>query len=220
MNSYYSDTLYPLQDKVLKIVDLLKTPFYLTGGTALSRCYLNHRYSDDLDFFVNNETNFLSLVDTILRELQQNFAVETVMRSETYVAIKIETILKVDFVNDVAFRYGDPKPHPLFSRIDNLENILSNKLSALISRDEAKDVVDIVAISKKIVVDWRKIFLDVNSKAVGISPVDVAKRLTEFPLELLDVIKWIEGREPRVDVFQTDISQMCDSMLRVSPITI
>ena len=32
----------------------LKTGFYLTGGTALGRCYLNHRYSDDLDFFVND----------------------------------------------------------------------------------------------------------------------------------------------------------------------
>jgi len=30
------------------------TPFYLTGGTALSRGYFNHRYSDDLDLFVNN----------------------------------------------------------------------------------------------------------------------------------------------------------------------
>ena len=50
MNSYYKDTLYPLQDKVLKLIDSLQTPFYLTGGTALSRCYFNHRYSYDLDF--------------------------------------------------------------------------------------------------------------------------------------------------------------------------
>jgi hypothetical protein len=28
-------------------------PFYLTGGTALGRYYLGHRYSEDLDFFVN-----------------------------------------------------------------------------------------------------------------------------------------------------------------------
>jgi predicted nucleotidyltransferase component of viral defense system len=32
--------------------------FYLTGGTALSRAYLNHRYSDDLDFFVNAVNDF------------------------------------------------------------------------------------------------------------------------------------------------------------------
>lgn len=109
MNSYYTDTLYPLQDKVLKIIDALGTPFYLTGGTALSRCYLHHRYSDDLDFFVNNEPKFV----------------------------------KVDFVNDVAFRYGNVEKKILFSRVDTIENILSNKISAVMSRDEAKDVVDI-----------------------------------------------------------------------------
>ncbi len=30
----------------------LETPFYLTGGTALSRHYFNHRYSDDIVLFV------------------------------------------------------------------------------------------------------------------------------------------------------------------------
>lgn len=54
----YSSYLYPLQDKVLKLLDD-KTPFYLTGGTTLSRIYYHHRYSDDLDFFLNNDLHFL-----------------------------------------------------------------------------------------------------------------------------------------------------------------
>jgi len=29
--------------------------FYLTGGTALAAFYLNHRYSEDLDFFTEKE---------------------------------------------------------------------------------------------------------------------------------------------------------------------
>lgn len=29
--------------------------FYLTGGTALSEFYLQHRYSDDLDFFTRKD---------------------------------------------------------------------------------------------------------------------------------------------------------------------
>ena len=43
--------LYALQDEVLETVFEEPSGFYLTGGTALSRYYLNHRYSDDLDFF-------------------------------------------------------------------------------------------------------------------------------------------------------------------------
>jgi len=33
---------------------MLPVEFYLTGGTTLSRVYLHHRYSDDLEFFVND----------------------------------------------------------------------------------------------------------------------------------------------------------------------
>jgi predicted nucleotidyltransferase component of viral defense system len=38
----------------------LEVDFYLTGRTALSRCYLMHRYSDDLDFFLNPHAGFKS----------------------------------------------------------------------------------------------------------------------------------------------------------------
>ncbi|GEM_PF-2621830 len=55
---YYTDRLYPLQDGIIGIVKNLNTPFYLTGGTALSRCYLQHRYSDDPDFFVNTDEEY------------------------------------------------------------------------------------------------------------------------------------------------------------------
>ncbi len=44
----------------------VKTPFFLTGGTALSRYYTHHRYSDDLDFFVVQRSDYSRLVDSIL----------------------------------------------------------------------------------------------------------------------------------------------------------
>ena len=44
---YYRDKLYPFQDRVLKLIQELDVGFYLTGGTALGRCFLNHRYADD-----------------------------------------------------------------------------------------------------------------------------------------------------------------------------
>ncbi len=56
----YTNKLYPLQDKVLKLLEKVNTHFYLTGGTVLGRYYLHHRYSDDLDLFVNQLTNFKS----------------------------------------------------------------------------------------------------------------------------------------------------------------
>ena len=38
---YYVNVLYPLQDRAISV--FRNTPFYLSGGTALSRGYFNHR---------------------------------------------------------------------------------------------------------------------------------------------------------------------------------
>jgi len=35
--------------------------FYLSGGTALSACYLKHRFSDDLDFFIFEDPDAIFL---------------------------------------------------------------------------------------------------------------------------------------------------------------
>jgi len=50
---YYKENLYAFQDGILSIVKGIDAPFYLTGGTAISRHYSPVRYSDDLDLFVN-----------------------------------------------------------------------------------------------------------------------------------------------------------------------
>ena len=65
---YYRNILYPLQDKILKIVGNLPVEFYLGGGTALSRAYLHHRYSDDLDFFVNGVPDFKLQVNKVIKQ--------------------------------------------------------------------------------------------------------------------------------------------------------
>jgi len=44
----------PVQKKFLAAIlkdPLIRDTFYLTGGTALSACYLNHRQSEDIDLF-------------------------------------------------------------------------------------------------------------------------------------------------------------------------
>ena len=74
---YYETKLYPTQNEVLKTLKSLELPFYLTGGTALSRGYFNHRYSDDLDLFVNADKNFLKITETVINKLKEiGFSVE------------------------------------------------------------------------------------------------------------------------------------------------
>lgn len=63
-SEYYEESLYRLQNGVLNTVKSLNTPFYLTGGTALSRGYYNHRYSDDLDFKKQHVENNFALANS------------------------------------------------------------------------------------------------------------------------------------------------------------
>lgn len=43
--TFYFEVLYPLQDQVLGLLSRIETGFYLSGGTAASRGYLNHRFN-------------------------------------------------------------------------------------------------------------------------------------------------------------------------------
>jgi len=47
--------LTPFQETLLKEIgrSTLNEVFFLTGGTALSAFFLQHRYSEDLDFFTD-----------------------------------------------------------------------------------------------------------------------------------------------------------------------
>ncbi len=65
--------LYLLQDKFLTWWASLGFQFYLTGGTALGRFYLNHRYSEDLDFFLNNDPLFSQYIDEFRRKIPALF---------------------------------------------------------------------------------------------------------------------------------------------------
>lgn len=212
MSSYYTATLYPLQDKVLKIIQDIATPFYLTGGTALSRGYFHHRYSNDLDFFVNQNKDFVSLSEKFLQSLV-NQKIQVVTRSDSYYSFKVADILKIDLINDSGQHYGDLQTTQLFFRLDNPENILANKITAVLSRDEPKDIVDIWIIATKTSVNWPQIFTAANSKAVGIFPPAIAQKIAEFPLELLQQIKWVENQEPTVSQFEDDIKKIVNDIL-------
>jgi len=156
-DDYYQNTLYPLQDKVLEIIGRLPVGFYLTGGTALSRAYLHHRYSDDLDFFVNGVSDFKVQVNTVIKALADaGILSDTSVADDGFARVFVfdgESSLKIDFVNDVSIRCGSPICTPLFVRTDNLNNILSNKVTAL-GRYSVKDVVDIVYICESLKFNW------------------------------------------------------------------
>lgn len=180
--------LYELQDKVLEIVFSTEREFYLTGGTCISRFYVEKRYSDDLDFFTNQSRRYSFAVKNIKMALQKIFNLTVEVESKDFTRFKIDGILQVDFVNDMAFRYKEPLLNEKNFLYDNIENILSNKITAVMGRDNPKDVFDIFLIWKYYNFDWKEI-MDAAHQKAGFTNEELIIRLKSFPKELFEKIK-------------------------------
>lgn len=187
MDSINYRKLYDLQDQVLDIVFETENEFYLTGGTCLSRFYQEKRYSDDLDFFTNVSARYSFAVKNIKLALQKVFTLKIEVESKDFTRFKINELLQLDFVNDISVRYKDVVVSDRNYLIDNVENILSNKLTAVVGRDDPKDIFDIYLIAKFYSFSWSDMLESAHDKA-GFSDDDLLVRLKSFPVELLNNI--------------------------------
>jgi len=191
MGSIDYNKLYELQDKVMEIVFDAEQIFYLTGGTALNRFYQEKRYSDDLDFFTHNRIDFNRALREIKFKLSKSFYIEEEVSSKDFVRLKIDRFLQVDFVYDSVMRYKEPIYLDNGYIIDNCENILANKITAVMGRDNPKDIFDILLIDKYYSYNWKDI-LEIAHKKAGFSDDDLIIRLKTFPVDLLKTIKLID----------------------------
>jgi len=178
------DQLYALQDWALARLRNVEHQFYLSGGTALSRGYYDHRYSEDLGFFVNDVAEFEPWRDRCLNALRndaekEQWQLEIVVREERFGRAFLHgpLPLKLEFINDVPFRVGKPLNHPALGRLDTKENILANKISALIDRDEPKDLADVFWPACRDDLDLLAAIDNAQGKAACIFPPLVARSL-------------------------------------------
>lgn len=192
---FYVNKLYPLQDTILQSIGSLTTGFYLTGGTALSRIYLEHRFSDDLDFFINNAEDFQAQVETIIGFLKKSaWRFDLGARANDFIRIFLqqdELRLKMDFVNDIEPHFGELLESAIFPRIDSWRNILSNKICAL-SRQEAKDFADIIFIAGRYPFDWEEIIEEARQKDLWVEPVAISELCHDIPADVFQTIKWTQ----------------------------
>ncbi len=183
--------LYELQDQVLPIVFQTEREFYLTGGTCLNRFYHEKRYSDDLDFFTNQSPRYRFAIRNIKMALQQEFEVESVIEDKCFTRFKINQSLQIDFVNDVGSTYKNVILLENHYLIDHVENILSNKLTAILGRDNPKDVFDIYLIAKYYSFSWKEILHSAHDK-MQFSNDDLVIKLKSFPQQLLNKLDLVD----------------------------
>ena len=202
--------LYDLQDKVLDVVFKTEHEFYLTGGTCISRFYVEKRYSDDLDFFTNQSGRYSFAVKNIKIALQKLHTLTVEVESKDFTRFKIDGILQVDFVNDTSIRYKEPILNEKNYLYDNIENILSNKITAVMGRDNPKDIFDMYVIWRFYSFDWNEM-LDAAHQKAGFTNEELTIRLKSFPKELLEKIKITD--KTFLDDFDAGLDKMIKEIL-------
>lgn len=228
MNGYaqfYEENLYPLQDGVLRILARAFAPSYegapfLTGGTALSRRYFDHRYSDDLDLFFQDYPDYAVSVEIVLRALTSagmDLEPGSTVRIESFsqvVVVKDAVRLRIDLINDIAPRFGELETWDQYPRVDCLRNVLSNKLTALV-RLEPKDIVDLREIALHHPFHWADAMREAEAKEAGIDAPTLAELISTFPHELFDSVMW--KSRPNPERFFDDLRTMAGDLLAVGP---
>jgi predicted nucleotidyltransferase component of viral defense system len=114
--------------------------FYLSGGTPLAECYLKHRYSEDLDFFSEQEFQVLS-IDVFLKSVKELLGITDIdfqqsFNRNLFFCHTESEVLKVEFT--------------LFSvPVDSIDDIAVNKLFSIYQRTNARDFVDMFFLVKE-----------------------------------------------------------------------
>ncbi|HEV2739282.1 MAG TPA: nucleotidyl transferase AbiEii/AbiGii toxin family protein [Candidatus Elarobacter sp.] len=179
--AYYEGILYPLQDRILAVAATYGDALVLTGGTALARLYLNHRYSDDIDLFTL-QGHAGTLGRDFANELGSNgFVVEPVTEAVAFMRMWVgdgEQRVQVDVAPD-AHRVEPPEPSGLRVYTHTLRDIAANKIGAFENRTEVKDAVDLYHLTRRFT--WQQLFDDAETKRVPIAYDDL-RHFLETPL--------------------------------------
>lgn len=121
-------------------------PFYLTGGTALAAFYLQHRVSDDLDFFTEEDVDAMwirgkmaALAETLDA---QGVRYERLHDRHQFFFDIPKGDLKVEFTR-YPFQQLEKAEMQDGVRVDSARDIAANKVMTICDRFDPKDFVDL-----------------------------------------------------------------------------
>lgn len=142
--------LSPLQRDVLEAFFSRTNRFFLTGGAALAGFHIGHRTTQDLDLFTTEDAldeGTRALMD-VARAL--GASLERIRTSPTFRRFLLRRdpeAIVIDIVWD-STPQGFPKTTVGTLRLDPPGEILANKLCALLSRAEVRDLVDVMELER------------------------------------------------------------------------
>ncbi|MGH7264742.1 MAG: nucleotidyl transferase AbiEii/AbiGii toxin family protein [Candidatus Rokuibacteriota bacterium] len=168
--------LTTLQRRFLEAFVARSSAFFLTGGAVLAGWVLGHRPTADLDLFTTDD-GAMSDGDRLVRGAAAEVdATVEIVRSEPdfrrYLVRAVDEGLIVDLVRDRV-----PQLRPKVDRdgvlTDSVEEIVANKICALVGRSEIRDLVDLYFLEQA---GFRveRFVADAARKDGGVTPATVA----------------------------------------------
>lgn len=188
----------PLSDlhwRVLRALGSLEPPPTLGGGGALIGFHGHDRATEDLDLFFHG----LRQLDHIPRDVEAMLAaagltVERLHRGPAFQRLRVgddHDRLTVDLVAEPV-----PNVHPPELRdgilVETRQELLINKLCALLSRTELRDLEDVRVLVDR-GADLDAALASAPTKDGGFSPTTLAWLLDQFPLHLSDALGFDEA---------------------------
>ncbi len=138
------------QKKLLGIISedaYLTKQFFLTGGTALSEFYFQHRFSEDFDLFSETEFDTRKIISWVKKTKSllgfDRVEQQSLSGQETFFFYtKPKEFVKVDFAYFPFQHLGEFKKYNKLN-ISSVEDICINKIHAITTRKRSRDYFDL-----------------------------------------------------------------------------
>lgn len=171
--------------------------FYLTGGTALAEYYIPYRYSEDLDFFSEDEIDVNSAVVFFKSKKKllgyKSFELNTSFNRNMFFLNFNEYVLKIEFTYFPFPQIEKPKIARNI-KIDSILDIAVNKLFTIYQKPRSRDFMDLYMIQIKYKYPIRKLLSQARIKFdVDIDPLKLgsqfllSEELKDYPRLLISL---------------------------------
>lgn len=179
--------------------------YYFTGGTPLSAFYLQHRFSEDIDLFSEEEEVHVQSVRAFLKKIEGSLGITKIDYRQFHSLHSFQLFfsatdtLKIDF-NYYPFPRIEKGPTYKNIPVDSILDIAVNKVQTIATNPRARDFIDVYLIVKEKGYAFRELLNNARNKFDWhTDPLQLATRffLAESVKDFPRMIKQIDHQEWR-----------------------
>jgi predicted nucleotidyltransferase component of viral defense system len=195
--------------------------FCLTGGTALAGFYLFHRYSEDLDFFCEEEFDAMTIDIFLKKTVQPLLGVTSIdfqqsfNRNLFFLHFSDGEVLKTEFTY-FPFPRLDTSVHEDGLQVESKIDLAVNKLFTIYQRTAARDYIDLYCLCRKegyeisellkkarIKFDWHIDPLQLGTQFIKADEAsDFPRMIEDFPPEEWRTFYREEAKKLKPEIFE------------------